>query len=68
MKCLQGLEQVKYTLVREVELKTRMLDSLNSEFDVVKNQQKHLLEQQQTMLERNFAMECSEFKSKVRMI
>ncbi|XP_053486629.1 protein Spindly isoform X2 [Ictalurus furcatus] len=62
---IEGLEQEKYSLQREVELKIRMLDSLSSEFDVVKNQQKHLLEQQQAMLERNHAVECGEFKNKV---
>lgn len=44
-----------------------MLSSLNSEFDVVKNQQKNLLEQQLAMLKRNHAVECSELKGKVRM-
>ncbi|XP_060783587.1 protein Spindly isoform X2 [Neoarius graeffei] len=62
---IEGLEQEKYSLQREVELKSRMLGSLNSEFDVVKNQQKHLLEQQQTMLERIHAVECGKLKNKV---
>ncbi|KAM9470183.1 protein Spindly isoform 1-T1 [Clarias gariepinus] len=62
---IEGLEQEKYSLQREVELKSRMLDSLNSEFDVVKNQQKLLLDQQQTKLQRNHAVECAEFKNKV---
>ncbi|MCJ8733961.1 hypothetical protein PDJAM_G00229810 [Pangasius djambal] len=62
---IEVLEQEKYSLQREVELKSRMLDSFNSEFDDVKNQQKHLLEQQQTMLERSHAVECSELKKKV---
>ncbi|KAL7885996.1 hypothetical protein AOLI_G00062910 [Acnodon oligacanthus] len=65
---IEGLEQEKYSLQREVELKGRMLDSLHSEFDYVKNQQKHLLEQQQTMLERNHAVELGDFKSKVEKI
>ncbi|TSQ81063.1 Protein Spindly [Bagarius yarrelli] len=62
---IERLEQEKYSLQREVELKSRMLDSLNSEFDVLKNQQKHLLEQQQAVLERKLAVEHSEFKNKV---
>uniref|UniRef100_A0A3B4CJY6 Protein Spindly n=1 Tax=Pygocentrus nattereri TaxID=42514 RepID=A0A3B4CJY6_PYGNA len=65
---IEVLEQEKYSLQREVELKGRMLDSLHSEFDYVKNQQKHLLEQQQTMLERNHAVELCDFKSKVEKI
>ncbi|XP_036424803.1 protein Spindly isoform X2 [Colossoma macropomum] len=65
---IEGLEQEKYSLQREMELKGRMLDSLHSEFDYVKNQQKHLLEQQQTVLERNHAVELSVFKSKVEKI
>ncbi|KAF5895613.1 protein Spindly isoform X2, partial [Clarias magur] len=62
---IEDLEQEKYSLQREVELKSRMLDSLNSEFDVVKNQQKLMLDQQQTKLQRNHAVECAEFKNKV---
>ncbi|KAK1804473.1 hypothetical protein P4O66_020485, partial [Electrophorus voltai] len=62
---IEGLEQEKYSLQREVELKGRMLDSVHSEFDMVKNQQKYLLEQQQQMLERNHAVELSDFKNKV---
>ncbi|KAF4085506.1 hypothetical protein AMELA_G00095940 [Ameiurus melas] len=62
---IEGLEQEKYSLQREVELKIRMLDSLSSEFDDVKNQQKHLLEQQQAVFERNHAVECGDFKNKV---
>ncbi|XP_077104020.1 protein Spindly isoform X1 [Siphateles boraxobius] len=62
---IEALEQEKYTLQREVELKARMLESLRSEFDLVKNQQKHQIEQQQTLLERNHALELSDLKNKV---
>ncbi|KAI5105045.1 protein Spindly isoform X1 [Silurus meridionalis] len=62
---IEGLEQEKYSLQREVELKNRILDSLNSEFDVVKKQQKHLLEQQQATFEWHHAVECTEYKNKV---
>ncbi|GAA6096897.1 protein Spindly isoform X1 [Tachysurus ichikawai] len=65
---IEGLEQEKYSLQRELDLKSCMLDSLNSEFDVVKNQQRHLLEQQKTMLERSHAVECGEFKIKVEKL
>ncbi|XDV37367.1 hypothetical protein PO909_006974 [Leuciscus waleckii] len=62
---IEALEQEKYSLQREVELKARMLESLRSEFDLVKNQQKHQMEQQQTLLERNHALELSDLKNKV---
>lgn len=64
---MQALEQEKYSLQREVELKGRMLESLRSEFDLVKNQQKHQMEQQQTLLERNHALELSDSKNKVSL-
>uniref|UniRef100_A0A672SWT0 Uncharacterized protein n=1 Tax=Sinocyclocheilus grahami TaxID=75366 RepID=A0A672SWT0_SINGR len=62
---IEDLEQEKYSLQREVELKARMLESLRSEFDLVKTQQKHQIEQQQTLLERNHALELSDLKNKV---
>ncbi|XP_043112901.1 protein Spindly isoform X1 [Puntigrus tetrazona] len=62
---IEALEQEKYSLQREVELKARMLESLRSEFDLVKNQQKHHMEQQQTLLERNHALELSDLKNKL---
>ncbi|XP_052006169.1 protein Spindly [Xyrauchen texanus] len=62
---IEALEQEKYSLLREVELKGRILESLRSEFDVVKNHQKHQLEQQQTLLERSHALEISDLKNKV---
>ncbi|XP_062855958.1 protein Spindly [Trichomycterus rosablanca] len=62
---IEGLEQEKYSLHREVELKGRILDSLRSEFDIVKSQQKGLLEQQQAMLERNKATEIKGLKTEM---
>ncbi|KAG1930098.1 protein Spindly [Pimephales promelas] len=62
---IEALEQEKYSLQREVELKARMLESLRSELDLVKNQQKHQMEQQKTLLERNHALELSDLKNKV---
>ncbi|XP_065126462.2 protein Spindly [Paramisgurnus dabryanus] len=62
---IETIEQEKYTLQREVELKARMLESLRSEFDIVKNHQKHQLEQQQTLMERDHALELSDLKNKV---
>uniref|UniRef100_A0A8B9GQF0 Uncharacterized protein n=1 Tax=Astyanax mexicanus TaxID=7994 RepID=A0A8B9GQF0_ASTMX len=60
-----GLEQEKYSLQREVELKVRMLDSLHSEFDYFKNQQKQTIELQQAELERNHVVELTDVKNKV---
>ncbi|XP_056625019.1 protein Spindly [Triplophysa dalaica] len=62
---IETVEQEKYSLQREVELKARMLESLRSEFDLVKNHQKHQLEQKQTLMERNHALELSDLKNKV---
>ncbi|XP_072518970.1 protein Spindly isoform X1 [Salminus brasiliensis] len=62
---IEALEQGKYSLQKEVELKARMLDSLHSEFDFVKNQQNRMLEEQQTVLERNHAGELADVKNKV---
>ncbi|XP_059371824.1 protein Spindly [Carassius carassius] len=65
---IEALEQEKYSLQRETELKARMLESLRSEFDLVKTQQKHQMEQQQTLLERNHALELSDLKNKLEKI
>ncbi|KAI7801821.1 protein Spindly [Triplophysa rosa] len=62
---IETVEQEKYSLQREVELKVRMLESLRSEFDLVKSHQKHQLEQKQTLMERNHALELSDLKNKV---
>uniref|UniRef100_A0A8C2IQK4 Protein Spindly n=1 Tax=Cyprinus carpio TaxID=7962 RepID=A0A8C2IQK4_CYPCA len=62
---IEALEQEKFSLQRDVELKARMLESLRSEFDLVRNQQKHQMEQQQTLLERSHALELSDLKNKL---
>ncbi|XP_022539359.2 protein Spindly [Astyanax mexicanus] len=62
---IEGLEQEKYSLQREVELKVRMLDSLHSEFDYFKNQQKQTIELQQAELERNHVVELTDVKNKL---
>ncbi|KAJ8352424.1 hypothetical protein SKAU_G00239000 [Synaphobranchus kaupii] len=61
---LEALEQQKYSLKREVELKGRMLDSLRSECDAVKVQQKLLWEQQEAQLERRRTVELNDYKNK----
>ncbi|KAI1884997.1 hypothetical protein AGOR_G00215650 [Albula goreensis] len=65
---IEALEQEKYSLQREVELKGRMLDSLRSECDVVKGQQKLLWDQQETQLERKHTLELIEYKNKAEQM
>ncbi|XP_053320101.1 protein Spindly [Spea bombifrons] len=65
---IDNLEQEKYSLQREVELKSRMLDSLTSECDNLKQQQKVSLEQQQEQLERIHNREMSEIKDKMEKL
>ncbi|XP_008298421.1 protein Spindly isoform X2 [Stegastes partitus] len=62
---LEALEQDKYSLQKEVELKTRMLASLQSDYDCVKNQQEQQLQEQQEHLERNHSAALSELHNKV---
>ncbi|XP_048883900.1 protein Spindly isoform X2 [Brienomyrus brachyistius] len=62
---LEVLEQEKYSLQREVELKSRMMDSLRSEFEALRGQQRLMLEKQEAQLERGHSLELNELKSKV---
>ncbi|XP_023650742.1 protein Spindly [Paramormyrops kingsleyae] len=62
---LEALEQEKYSLQREVELKSRMMDSLRSELEALRGQQRLMLEKQEAQLERGYTLELSELKSKV---
>lgn len=61
----QALEQEKYSLQREVALKSRVLDSLRSDYDSIKSQQRLQWEQHESQLARNHAMELNECKNKV---
>ncbi|XP_056372489.1 protein Spindly isoform X3 [Hyla sarda] len=65
---IENLEQEKYSLQREVELKNRMLESLSSECENIKQQQKACLEQLQEQLERNHSREMSEVKDKMEKL
>ncbi|KAM4749555.1 protein Spindly [Rhinophrynus dorsalis] len=65
---IENLEQEKYSLNREVELKNRMLESLTSECENVKQQQKVALEQVQEQLERNYNRELCELKDKMEKL
>lgn len=62
---LKVLEQDKYSLQKEVELKIRMLESLQSDFDYMKNQQVQLVQEQQQHLERIHSTALSELNGKV---
>ncbi|XP_069792633.1 protein Spindly isoform X2 [Narcine bancroftii] len=59
------LEQDKYSLQREVELKNHMIDSLSSDLESIKQQQKNQLSQQLEQVERIHAREINELKSKL---
>ncbi|KAM4621366.1 protein Spindly [Polymixia lowei] len=62
---MEALEQEKYSLQKEVELKTRMLESLQSDYDCVKSQQIQQLQQQEEHLVRNHNMELNDQKNKM---
>lgn len=61
----QALEQERYSLQKEVELKTRMLESLQSDHDCVKKQQQQQLEEQRHHLERSHSSALTELNHKV---
>ncbi|XP_055782508.1 protein Spindly [Salvelinus fontinalis] len=62
---VEVLEQEKYSLQREVVLKSRVLDSLRSDYDSIKSQRRLQWEQHESLLERNHAMELNECKNKM---
>ncbi|XP_026186686.1 protein Spindly isoform X2 [Mastacembelus armatus] len=62
---IEVLEQEKYSLQKEVELKTRMLESLQSDYDCMKNQQKQQLQEQLEQIERSHSMALSELNNKM---
>uniref|UniRef100_A0A665VIJ7 Protein Spindly n=1 Tax=Echeneis naucrates TaxID=173247 RepID=A0A665VIJ7_ECHNA len=62
---LEALEQDKYSLQKEVDLKTRMLESLQSEYDCLKTQQKLQLEEQQEHLERSHSFTLNDLHNKM---
>ncbi|KAJ0002849.1 hypothetical protein NQD34_007998 [Periophthalmus magnuspinnatus] len=65
---LEVLEQEKYSLQKEVELKSRMLESLQFEFEGVKNQQRQQLQEQEELLERNHNVTLTELNNKVHRV
>uniref|UniRef100_A0A8C8RV28 Protein Spindly n=1 Tax=Pelusios castaneus TaxID=367368 RepID=A0A8C8RV28_9SAUR len=64
----ETFEQEKYTLQRELELKNRMLESLNFECDALKQQQNMQLEKQQEQLDRIHGQEISQLKNKLEKL
>ncbi|XP_069057815.1 protein Spindly [Pleurodeles waltl] len=59
---IENLEQEKYTLQREVELKNRMLESLGSEYEHSKQQQQLNQDNIKEQLERNHEHEVRNLK------
>ncbi|XP_008417962.1 protein Spindly [Poecilia reticulata] len=59
---LEALEQDKYSLQKEVGLKTRMLESLQSEYESMKNLQKQQLQEH---LERSHSVALTEHQNKI---
>lgn len=60
------LEQDKYSLQKEVELRTRMVESLQSDYDYVKSQQRRQLQEQQEHLEQSHSTALKELSNKVQ--
>ncbi|KAM9847295.1 protein Spindly [Aulostomus maculatus] len=65
---LEALEQDKYSLQKDVELKTRMLDSLQSDYQCVRNQQRQQFEEQREQLERSHGTALGELNNRVRRL
>uniref|UniRef100_A0AAY4DZR1 Protein Spindly n=1 Tax=Denticeps clupeoides TaxID=299321 RepID=A0AAY4DZR1_9TELE len=61
---LEALEQEKYSLHKEVELKTRMMESLKLDFDAMKKQYEQKLELLESEQGRRHAVELSDCRNK----
>ncbi|XP_076993728.1 protein Spindly isoform X2 [Tamandua tetradactyla] len=68
MTMTENYEQEKYTLQREVELKSRMVESLSSECEAIKQQQKMHLEKLEEQLSRSHGQEVNELKNKLEKL
>ena len=66
--CCQILEQDKFSLKREVELRVRMLESLKYEYDSSNNQQTQHLHHQEERLTQAHTTEVNVLKHQVRAI
>ncbi|XP_068596627.1 protein Spindly [Brachionichthys hirsutus] len=68
---LEVLEQEKYSLQKDVELKTRMLESLQTDYECVKSQQRQQLQEQQEQQEhqgRSHNSALTELSNKARRL
>ncbi|XP_040200616.1 protein Spindly isoform X2 [Rana temporaria] len=65
---IENLEQEKYSLSREVELKNQILESLTVECENIKQQQKVCLEQLQEQMERTHNREVCGLKDKMEKL
>ncbi|KAM8765949.1 protein Spindly [Rhynchonycteris naso] len=68
MTITENYEQEKYTLQREVELKNQMLESLTSECEAIKQDQKLHLEKLEERLSRTHGQEVNELKNKLEKL
>ncbi|GAB1295929.1 Protein Spindly [Apodemus speciosus] len=68
MSTAEEYNQEKYALQREVELKSRMLESLSCECEALKQQQKMQLEQLEMQLHRSHGQEVSDLKNKLESL
>lgn len=65
---VEKLEQDKYSLQRELELKHRMLESLTSEYENLRQQQKFHLKQLEEQLQRKHFRDLNEEKVKLEKL
>ncbi|XP_040604384.1 protein Spindly [Mesocricetus auratus] len=68
MTVTENYNQEKYALQREVELKSRMLESLSCECETVKQQQKMQLEQLEMQLHRSHRQEVNDLRDKLEKL
>ncbi|NWS49750.1 SPDLY protein, partial [Probosciger aterrimus] len=62
---IEKLEQEKYSLQREIELRNRMLESLSFDCDSLKQQKNMQLDKQKEQLARVYGQEISDLKNKL---
>ncbi|XP_061690055.1 protein Spindly [Syngnathoides biaculeatus] len=65
---LEDLKQDKYTLQREVALKTRLIESLHSEVDSLKKLHRQKMDEQKEKLERSHFTAITELNNKIMLL
>ncbi|XP_077388788.1 protein Spindly isoform X2 [Festucalex cinctus] len=65
---LEDLKQDNYTLEKEVVLKTRLIESLQSEVDFLKKQYQQNMDDEKEKLERTHRMTVNELNNKMRLL